>query len=116
MNRIHAPSRTRRAALLIGMLLHLIGAAAIPFHVWGPAGLSTGGPSVAERQDDGSSLPPHDDLHCVVCQAATTMAEPAPGTVIVIAERPARAETAAERHALPSLSSTPARARAPPHA
>ncbi|HEX2076175.1 MAG TPA: hypothetical protein VHG08_00650 [Longimicrobium sp.] len=116
MNRTHRPSRTRRAALLIGMLLHLVGAAAIPFHVWGPEGLAAGGATVAERQDDGSSLPPHDELHCVVCQAATTMAEPAPGTVILVAESEPRAETPASRHALPSRPSAPARARAPPHA
>lgn len=116
MNRIHGPSRTRRVALLIGMLLHLVGAAAIPFHVWGPAGFGTDGPAVAERQDDGSSLPAHDELHCLACQALNTLAEPAPGTVVTVAERPARVETPAAVTALPSRPSAAARARAPPHA
>jgi hypothetical protein len=116
MNRIHRPSRTRRAALLIGMLLHLVGAAAISFHAWGAAGPATGGPAVAQQHDDGSSLPPHDELHCVVCQAANSLAEPLPGTVVVVAGSDARAETPASPSALPSRPSAPGRARAPPRA
>ena len=116
MNGIHGHSRARRFALLMGMLLHLLGAAAAPFHVWAPAGPSAGGASVAERQDGGSSLPPHDELHCVICQAAGTLAMPAAGAELPIAQADAVVETAAVVHALPFRPSSPARARAPPHA
>lgn len=114
MNRIHRPSRTRRLALLIGMLLHLLGAAAVPFHVWAPADLPAAGASVAERQDDGSSLPPHDELHCVLCHAAGTLALPAAGAELPLAEAALRADTPAVATALPFRPSSPARARAPP--
>lgn len=116
MNGIHGHSRARRFALLIGMLLHLVGAAAVPFHVWSPADASPAGVSVAERQDDGSSLPPHDELHCVICQAAGTLALPAAGAELPLAQAQARAETPDVLHALPFRPSSPARARAPPHA
>jgi hypothetical protein len=116
MNGMYGPSRVRRFALLMGMLLHLLGAAAAPFHVWAPADPSANGASVAERQDDGSSLPPHDELHCVICQAAGTLAMPAAGAELPIAQADAVVETAAVRHALPFRPSSPARARAPPHA
>jgi hypothetical protein len=86
MNGMYGPSRVRRFALLMGMLLHLLGAAAAPFHVWAPADPSANGASVAERQDDGSSLPPHDELHCVICQAAGTLAMPAAGAELPIAQ------------------------------
>jgi hypothetical protein len=115
MNGIHGPSRVRRFALLMGMLLHLLGAAAAPFHVWAPADPSVG-VSIAERQDEGSSLPAHDELHCVICQAAGTLALPAAGAEMPIAQADPRLETPAVRHALPFRPSFPARARAPPHA
>lgn len=114
MNGIHQPSRARRLALLIGMLLHLLGAAAVPFHVWGPVEGGDAVASVAERHDDGSSLPPHDELHCVLCHAAGTLALPAAGAELPLAEADLRAETPAARHALPFRPSSPARARAPP--
>jgi hypothetical protein len=116
MNGMYGPSRVRRFALLMGMLLHLLGAAAAPFHVWAPADPSANGASVAERQDDGSSLPPHDELHCVICQAAGTLAMPAAGAELPIAQADPRVEMPAVRHALPFRPSSPARARAPPHA
>lgn len=116
MNGIHRTSRTRRWSLLIGMLLHLVGAVAVPFHVWSPANLSADAVSLAERQDDGSSLPPHDELHCVVCQAAGTLALPAAGAELPIEQADARAETPAAWRSLPFRPSSPARARAPPHA
>ena len=116
MNGIHGPTRARRITLLIGMLLHLLGAAAIPFHAWSPVDAGGGVPSVAERHDDGSSLPPHDELHCVLCHAAGSLALPAAGAELPLAQAPARAETPAARHALPFRPSSPARARAPPHA
>lgn len=116
MNGIHGPSRARRFALLFGMLLHLLGAAAVPFHVWAPADPSTAGASVAERHDDGSSLPPHDELHCVICHAAGTLALPAAGAELPLAQAGVRAETPAVVRALPFRASSPARARAPPRA
>ena len=116
MNGIQRTSRTRRLALLIGMLLHLVGAAAAPFHVWAPADPFAGGPGVAERQDDGSSLPAHDELHCVICHAAGTVALPAAGAELPLAQANDRAETPAVRAALPFRAASPAQARAPPHA
>lgn len=116
MNRIHGTSRTRRLSLLIGMLLHLVGAVAVPFHVWSPAGATADVVSLAERQDDGSALPPHDELHCVVCQAAGTLALPAAGAELLIQQGDARAGTPAVSALLPFRPSSPARARAPPHA
>ena len=116
MNGIHGHSCARRFALLMGMLLHLLGAAAAPFHVWAPADPSASGASVAERQDGGSSLPPHDELHCAICQAAGTLALPAAGAELPIAQADAVVETAAAVHALPFRPTSPARARAPPHA
>jgi len=116
MTGIHRPSRARRFALLIGMLLHLLGVAAVPFHVWAPASAGSGTASVAERHDDGSSLPPHDELHCVLCQAAGTLALPATGAELPLAQAEARAETPASPYALPFRPSASARARAPPHA
>jgi hypothetical protein len=117
MNGIHRPSRARRFTLLFGMLLHLLGAVAIPFHAWSPVGGGGGDvASVAERHDDGSSLPPHDELHCVLCHAAGTLALPAAGAELPLAQAEPRVETPAASHALPFRPSSPARARAPPHA
>ncbi|WP_420128923.1 hypothetical protein [Longimicrobium sp.] len=117
MTGTHGGSRARRLTLLIGMLLHLLGAAAVPFHVWAPADPSpAAGASIAERTDDGSSLPAHDELHCVLCQAAGTLALPAAGAELLLAQADARVETPAVAHTLPFRPSSPARARAPPHA
>jgi hypothetical protein len=116
MSGIHGRSRARRFALLFGMLLHLLGAAAVPFHVWAPADPTSAGVSVAERHGDGSSLPPHDELHCVICHAAGTMALPAAGAELPLAQAQERAETPDVQHALAFRPSSSARARAPPHA
>jgi hypothetical protein len=116
MNASTGSSRTRRFTLLIGMLLHLLGVAAIPFHVWSPAEPAGESSFSAERQDDGSSLPAHDEMHCVLCQAAGTLALHAYGAQLAFAEAADRVETPASRHALPFRPSSPARARAPPHA
>jgi hypothetical protein len=107
-------SRTRRFALLIGMLLHLLGAAAVPFHVWAPATPAGTGSFVAERQDDGSSLPAHDELHCVLCHAAGTLALPADGAELPLADAVRRAETPSARTAPTHRPASSARARAPP--
>lgn len=106
----------RRLTLLIGMLLHLVGVAAVPFHVSAPAGPAADVVAMAERTDDGPSLPAHDELHCVLCHAAGTLALPATGASLVIATDEGRVETPAPRHALPFRTASPARARAPPHA
>jgi len=116
MNASSRYPRGRRFTLLIGMLLHLLGAAAIPFHVWAPADPFVSGSAVAERPDDGSSLPAHDELHCVLCQAAGTLALPPSGADLLLAEADRRVETPAPWHALPPRSASPAQARAPPHA
>ena len=114
MNGIHRPSRARRLSLLIGMLLHLLGAAAVPFHVWSPAAPAADVASLVERQDGGSSLPPHDELHCVICQAAGALALPAAGAELPLDAADKAAATPAARAALPYRPSSPARARAPP--
>lgn len=106
--------RTRRFTLLIGMLLHLLGVAAVPFHVWAPADPVNAPASVAERHDDGSSLPAHDELHCVLCQAASTLALPSGGVEIPLADDVRRAETPAARGAHSLRPASAARARAPP--
>ena len=107
-------SRTRRFALLIGMLLHLLGAAAVPFHVWAPVAPADASSVVAERHDDGSSLPAHDELHCVLCHAAGTLALPASAAQLSFADAAGRVEMPAPRHAFPFRPASPARARAPP--
>lgn len=114
MNASSGTSRARRFTLLIGMLLHLLGVAAIPFHVWSPA--ESAGPSafVAQHPDDGSSLPAHDELHCVLCHAAGTLALPPASAHLFLADAEERAEIPAPRHALPLRPASPARARAPP--
>lgn len=114
MTGIHQPSRARRLALLMGTLLHLLGAVAVPFHVWSPAGAAEVVASVSERHDDGSPLPPHDELHCVVCQAAGTMALPAAGPEVLLSQAEPRASTPAAPAALPFRPTASARARAPP--
>jgi hypothetical protein len=114
MNASTGSSRTRRFALLIGMLLHLLGAAAVPFHVGARVDPADASSFVAERQDDGSSLPAHDELHCVLCHAAGTLALPAYGAQLSFADEAGRAEMPAHRHALPFRPASPARARAPP--
>ena len=107
-------STTRRFALLIGMLLHLLGAAAIPFHVWAPVDTAGAGAYVAERQDGGSSLPAHDELHCVLCHAAGTVAVPAPGAELPLAADVRRPDTPSARTAPTHRPAASARARAPP--
>ena len=105
--------RTRRLTLLIGMLLHLLGVAAIPFHVWAPADPVNAPASVAERHDE-SSLPAHDELHCVLCQAAGTLALPADGPQVLVADAVRLVETPSDQTARTLRPASPARARAPP--
>ena len=112
---------TRRIALLLGTLLHLVGVAALPaLHAWGSgldvAPASVGGHAtlaqLPDAQPDG--LPPHDELHCVVCHAYGSVALPvdAPrigGEHTVVTERLPQAPTLAS-----SLVQGATRARAPP--
>jgi hypothetical protein len=114
MNATSGTSRTRRFTLLIGMLLHLLGVAAVPFHVWSPADPAGASAFVAANHDDGSSLPAHDELHCVLCQAAGTLALPPASAHLFLAEAGERVEIPAPQHALPLHPASPARARAPP--
>jgi hypothetical protein len=112
---------TRRIALLLGALLHLAGVAALPaLHAWGsgldvaPAS-TTGHATLAQLpagQPDG--LPPHDELHCVVCHAHGSVALPvdAPrigGEHADVTERLPQAPALAS-----SLVQGATRARAPP--
>ena len=106
-------SRMRRLTLLIGMLLHLAGVAAIPFHVWSPAQPASE-TSIAERHDDGSSLPAHDELHCVICHAAGTLALPEQGAQLLLPEPVRRSETPSDHTARTHRPASRARARAPP--
>jgi hypothetical protein len=112
---------TRRIALLIGTLLHLVGVAALPaLHAWGsgldvaPASLAGQGTlaQLPDTQPDG--LPPHDELHCVVCHAHGSVALPvdAPrigGEHAAVTERLPQAPSLAS-----SLVQGATRARAPP--
>ena len=114
MNASSGTSRTRRLTLLIGMLLHLLGVAAVPFHVWSPADPAGTSSFVAADPGEGSSLPAHDELHCVLCHAADTLAIPAESAVLSLPAAGERLEIPAPRQPLPLRASSPARARAPP--
>ncbi|HEY0023517.1 MAG TPA: hypothetical protein VGB24_11420 [Longimicrobium sp.] len=116
-----ALASTRRLALLLGTLLHLVGVAALPaLHAWGsgldvPPASTAGHATLAQLPDahpDG--LPPHDELHCVVCHAHGSVALPvdAPrigGEHAAVAGRLPQAPTLAS-----SLVQGATRARAPP--
>ncbi|HYW13658.1 MAG TPA: hypothetical protein VE871_16975 [Longimicrobium sp.] len=114
MNASSGTSRTRRFTLLIGLLLHLLGVVAVPFHVWSPADPAGTSAFVAADPGDGSSLPVHDELHCVLCHAAGALALPQTSAHLFLAEAGERVEIAAPQHALPFRPASAARARAPP--
>jgi hypothetical protein len=110
-------SSARRFTLLIGMLLHLLGAAAIPaFHADGPPFASTGESSYVTHRpgDDGVPGGVHDELDCILCQVAGTLVIPAAGAELPLADDVGRAETPSAQHALTHRPASPARARAPP--
>ena len=111
-------TRARRFSLLIGMLLHLLGAAAIPaFHAYGPAFDPADDASsyVTHRAgDDGTPGGEHDELDCVLCHAAGTFAVPAEGAQLLLAAAVRRADTPAAQHARAFRPASAARARAPP--
>jgi hypothetical protein len=114
MNASSGTSRTRRFTLLIGLLLHLVGVVAVPFHVWSPADPAGTSAYVAADHDQGSSLPAHDELHCVLCHAAGTLALPETSAHLFLADAGERMELPAPQHALPFRPTSAARARAPP--
>lgn len=119
MNATSGSSNARRFTLLIGMLLHLLGVAAIPaFHADGPAFTSAGDTSYLTHSpwDEGVPGGVHDELDCVLCQASATFAVPAAGAQLPLVGDVRQVETAASEHALPLRPASPARARAPPHA
>ena len=107
-----AHTRIRRAALLLAAALHLLGIAAGPaLHGWLRADPHLPGWS-AQRQE--ATLPAHDELACVICQASEGRALAEPAALPPFADTQAvRPSTSA-----PSLHPAPARirvqARAPP--
>lgn len=111
------PSNARRFALLLGMLLHLVGAAAIPaFHTYGPGYDPSHVSSVVGHQpgDDGSPGGAHSDLDCILCHASAELALPAPGAHVPLADAVRRVEAPSEHTARTHRPASPARARAPP--
>lgn len=117
MNASSGSSNARRFTLLIGMLLHLLGAAAIPaFHADGVAFSTAAGTSSVSQSpwDDGAPGGVHNELDCVLCQVSGTIAVPAAGAQLPLADDVRRVETPAGQHALPYRPASPARARAPP--
>jgi hypothetical protein len=112
MNRPGAPSRLRRAALLLAAALHLLGVAAGPaLHGWLHRDPHLAGWS-GQRQEQ--TLPAHDELACVICQASEGRALATPSALPSAAE-PSAASPAPSDLLLPQA---PARirvqARAPP--
>jgi hypothetical protein len=112
MNRLRPTSHLRRAALLLAALLHLLGVAAGPaLHGWLRADPHLPGIS-GERHE--ALQAPHDELACVICQAATGNALPS-GSASPVLTSPRWTAPAGR---LISLHAAPARsglnARAPP--
>ena len=112
MTRSGSTPRLRRAALLLGALLHLLGAVAGPA-LHGGFRADPHAPGWSAQRDE-APAPAHDEQACVVCQASHTLALPAPGAPpIPLADAAPRAEAPS-----PSLHPSPARirlqARAPP--
>lgn len=117
MNTTSGAHRTRRFSLLIGMLLHLLGAAVVPaFHASGPAYDPSAATAFVTHQSGDDDVPggAHDELDCVLCQASGALAVPSGGAELPLLEAPERAETPDTRPALPFRPSASARARAPP--
>ena len=112
-----ASSNARRFALLFGMLLHLLGAAAIPaFHTYGPGFDPSRGSALVDHQpgDDGNFGGWHNELDCILCHASSELALPAPQAQLPLADAVRRAEAPAARTVRTLRPASPARARAPP--
>lgn len=117
MNTTSGTWNARRFALLLGMLLHLLGAAAIPaFHADGPGYDPSPGSAFVDPRpgDDGSPGGFHDELDCTLCQASGELALPAHGTDLPLASAVRRVETPSEHAARTHRPASPARTRAPP--
>lgn len=117
MNATSCSSGARRFTLLIGMLLHLLGVAAIPaFHTDGPAfnGAAPASTVTHSPWDDGVPGGVHDELDCVLCQASGMVFVPADGAELPLADDVRGVEHPATHRALPFRPASPARARAPP--
>ncbi|HEX8696042.1 MAG TPA: hypothetical protein VF746_26740 [Longimicrobium sp.] len=102
----------RRVALLLAALLHLLGVAAGPaLHGWTRPDPHLPGWS-SDRED--APLAAHDELTCVICQAGSGPALPAPADVPFVREAPhtAPVPASAPLRATPGLART--QARAPP--
>ncbi|HYH83605.1 MAG TPA: hypothetical protein VEX86_27670 [Longimicrobium sp.] len=112
MNPSGAPTRLRRAALLLAALLHLLGTTAAPvLHGWLRADPHLPGIS-GERNE--LTLAPHDEQACAVCLVAhgRPLPEAAPSPVLTAARAAAPAAPLATLHAAPARSGP--NARAPP--
>jgi hypothetical protein len=107
-----APSRLRRAALLFAAALHLLGIAAGPaLHGWlrpDPHQVGWSG----ERHE--RTLPPHDELACVICQVSDgrALTEPAPPASFAEAAAIPRSSYESSLHLAPARIRV--QARAPP--
>ena len=116
MNATSGSSNARRYSLLIGMLLHLLGAAAIPaFH----RDVTFSGPGETayvthSPWDDNAPGGVHDELDCILCHVSGTVAVPAAGAQAPLADGARRVDTPAAHHARSHRPASPARARAPP--
>ncbi|MBB4634719.1 DUF2946 family protein [Longimicrobium terrae] len=109
-------SRARRLSALLGVLLHLLGAAALPsLHAWSlGAAVERSARDTAPGERKDQNAPPHDDQHCVLCHAFGSAAMAADGPEIPVSEAGERVElTPAPTFPAPRLARD-ARARAPP--
>ncbi|HSU12822.1 hypothetical protein [Longimicrobium sp.] len=112
MNRSGAPTRLRRAALLLAAALHLLGIAAGPaLHGWLRADPHLAGWS---QQREEQTLPAHDEMACVVCQASEGRALAEPSHVPAAAEAPASRPLSPEVSLPPAPARIRVQARAPP--
>jgi hypothetical protein len=117
MNRSSASfPRARRLSALLGVLLHLLGAAALPsLHAWSlGAAAEQSARETAPRERKDQNVPPHDDQHCVLCHAFGSAVMAAEGPEIPVSEAGERVElTSAPTFPAPRLARD-ARARGPP--
>lgn len=109
-------SRARRLSALLGVLLHLLGAAALPsLHAWSlGAAVERSAGETGQRERKDQNVPPHDEQHCVLCHAFGSAAMAADGPEIPVSEPGERVElTSSPTFPAPRLARD-ARARAPP--
>ena len=113
MNPSGAPTRLRRAALLLAAALHLLGVAAVPvLHGWF---LRDPHPTGWQKQHHEPTLPAHDEQSCAICHAAASHAVAAPAPELPFAELAEAASLPAQATLLcPSPERIRLQARAPP--